>query len=246
MADTLSDADPAAALTAALGRLGGRAGNIALRRALGWDRALYQRVRAGLLASGALVPFRAHGGGIALGGCIEFGNVLHERALYEPVADVLRNAWAAAHGFAGAEVLVGVTAAQGGRATGGQWTRPDLVLAALRTYPYVPGRFLDVVTFEIKPARTLDVQAVFEALSHRRCATQSYVWVHAPEIAAPVAREAARHGIGVIAANAPTDAATWRTVVPAQRTDANPHDINEFLSLQLSASAREHLARWLR
>ena len=34
------------------------------------------------------------------------GNALAERALYEPVAAVLRSTWAAGNGFAGADVLV--------------------------------------------------------------------------------------------------------------------------------------------
>lgn len=244
MTDTASD--PAAALTATLGALGGRAGNIALRRTLGWEASLYQRVRAGLIAAGVLVPFRAHGGGIALRSHAELGNARNERALYQPVADVLRGAWADANGYAGAEVLVEVTAAQGGRPTGGQWTRPDIVLAALRTYPYVPGRHLDVVTFEIKPARTLDVLAVFEALSHRRCATHAYVFVPAAEVGSAVLRDAGRHGIGLIAARHAADLATWRTLVAAQRAQPAPHEQNEFLSQQLSAAARDRLARWLR
>jgi hypothetical protein len=197
---------------------------------LGWEWDHYQSVRSGLLAAGVLVPFRAHGGGIALCGRAEFGNARNERALYQPVA----------------EVLVEITAAQGGRPTGGQWTRPDIVLAALRTYPYVPGRHLDVVTFEIKPARTLDVLSVFEALSHRRCATHAHVWVHAADVGVVVLRDAARHGIGLIAAHDPADFGTWRTLVAAQRTQPAPHELNEFLSQQLGTKARERLARWPR
>lgn len=242
------DAARAARLTATLDALGGRAGNIALRRALGWDADDYAHVRAQLVAAGALTPFRAHGGGIALGPRAECANPGSERALYQPLAATLRGAWAAGNGYADAQVLVEVTAAQGGRATGGQWTRPDLVLVALRAYPYVPGKHLDVVTFEVKQARTLDVAAVYEALAHRRTATHAILWVHAPLDANldAIAREAHRHGIGLIAATAPSDVATWRTLVKATRAAPPPHDLNEFLSLQLGPEARAKLGRWLR
>jgi hypothetical protein len=34
------------------------------------------------------------------------------------------------------------------RLTGGRWTRPDLVSVAVRTYRYLPGKHMEVVTFE--------------------------------------------------------------------------------------------------
>src|ERR1035441_4896420 len=77
-------------------------------------------------------------------------------------------------------LVVEVTARQGRRETGGTWTRPDIVAAALRVFPHVPGKFFDLITFEVKPFDGIDVTAVFEALSHRRAATQAYVWLHVP------------------------------------------------------------------
>ena len=101
-----------------------------------------------------------------------------ESDLYDPVADVLRKQWARDLRFR--SHVVEVTARQGRRDTGGTWTRPDIVTAALRVFPHVPGKFFDLITFELKPFDGIDVTAVFEALSHRRAATQAYVWLHVP------------------------------------------------------------------
>ena len=56
---------------------------------------------------------------------------------------------------------------------------------------------------------------VFEALSHRRTATQAYVWLHVPtrvesddDIVAVLSRindEARRHGVGLIVGSDPAD-----------------------------------------
>lgn len=126
-----------------------------------------------------------------------------EAALYEPMAQVLRQHWGRERGFDA--YVVEVLAHQGARATGGRWSRPDIVVVGYKTFPYVPGRFLEVVTFEVKWVEGADITAVYEALAHRRFATRAYVIVHVPdnrtdEVEAAIdglAEEGKRHGIGV-------------------------------------------------
>jgi alkanesulfonate monooxygenase SsuD/methylene tetrahydromethanopterin reductase-like flavin-dependent oxidoreductase (luciferase family) len=75
-------------------------------------------------------------------------------------------------------------------------------------FPHVPGKFFDIITFELKPFDSMDVTAVFEALSHRRAATQAYVWLHVPAGEASnadliallkrIEEEASRHGAEMI------------------------------------------------
>ena len=43
---------------------------------------------------------------------------------------------------------VEITAMQGRRPTGGRWSRPDIVSVEVKTYRYVPGKFLEVITYE--------------------------------------------------------------------------------------------------
>lgn len=55
------------ALLSALRGEGGRAGNLTLRQALGWDEATYEAVKDDLTASGQLTPGRGRGGSVAIG-----------------------------------------------------------------------------------------------------------------------------------------------------------------------------------
>jgi hypothetical protein len=152
--------------------------------------------------------------------------------------------------------IVEVTARQGRRDTGGTWTRPDLVVAALRVFPHVPGKFFDLITFELKSLDGVDVTAVFEALAHRRAATQAYVWLHVPagkesqdDIASVLDRvneEARRHGVGLIVGADAADYSSWDVQLRAVRYEPDPEFLNEFIAQQLSALARDELAQWFR
>jgi hypothetical protein len=110
----------------------------------------------------------------------------------------------------------------------------------------VPGRFLEVVTFEIKMFSALNIRAVYEALAHRRAATHSYVLAHVPDSEADglqetvndVAQVARQHGIGLITAADPGDFQTWDEVVEAQRVDPDPERLNSFIKVQLSDESR--------
>jgi DNA repair exonuclease SbcCD ATPase subunit len=55
------------ALLSALRGEGGKAGNLTLRQALGWDEATYEAVKDDLIASGQLTPGRGRGGSVANG-----------------------------------------------------------------------------------------------------------------------------------------------------------------------------------
>lgn len=253
-------------LISKLRELNGYSGNISLQRTLGWDDELYWPVRDRLVDLGTLRRQRARGGAVALVQMQPLGQATHvvatsppeaqaaqrERELYEPVATVLRGDWARDNRFR--QQLVEVTAAQGRRNTGGTWTRPDMVVAAIRLFQFLPGKFFDLITFEIKPSWSIDVTAVYEALAHRRAATQAYVWFHCPadqldmqkENIDRIADEAERHGVGLIVAAAPNDYATWDQRVDAARIEPDPEYLNEFIALQFSDGAKNELSAWVR
>jgi hypothetical protein len=148
---------------------------------------------------------------------------------------------------------VEITAAQGRKATGGRWTRPDLVSVAVRTYRYLPGKYMEVVTFEVKPADAITVTAVYEALAHLRSATHAYVIFHVPdEDAEPVkqtieeARRVGRaHGVGLITMGDPRAWDTWNELEEARRVEPDPERLDEFISVQLSQDAHDRIARAL-
>jgi hypothetical protein len=234
--------------------MGGRAGNIALRRALCWDAETYWSIRNRLVDSGVLELGRGQGGAVRLVTQTPAQPGTIEDDLYTPVADVLKTQWAGDWRFT--RVIVEDTARQGRRDTGGTWTRPDIVMAALRVFPHVPGKFFDLITFELKSGAAIDVKAVFEALSHRRAATQAYVWLHVPTGAESnadlstrlerIKEEASRYGVGMIVGADPSDYSSWEFRLQAARFEPDPESMNEFIAQQLSALAHDELAQWFR
>jgi molybdopterin converting factor small subunit len=133
-----------------------------------------------------------------------------ELDLYEPMQLVIGAEWAKDH--RAKPLAVEVTAQQGRRATG-IWARPDIVSVEVRTFAHMPSKYIEVITFEVKPSDGISVQAVYEALAHRRAATRSDVLLHVPaerrdelETAVADISEVARaHGIGVVTAEDPGD-----------------------------------------
>src|SRR5579871_3864535 len=155
-------------------------GNTRLIRDLGWQEQDYWDVRNRLVDRGVLEVGRGRGGSVrrvtttapvaptltvspdAKGASPEAepstAGRNREAELYEPIAKVLDERWVRDRRFESS--IVQVTALQGRRPTGGKWSRPDIAIATLSTYPYVPGRHFDVITFEVKPPDAIDVTAV--------------------------------------------------------------------------------------
>lgn len=174
-----------------------------------------------------------------------------EYDLYEPLRRVISAEWA--RDRRQRPIAVEVTAFQGRRATG-IWARPDIVSVEVRAFAYVPGKYLEVTTFEVKPSDAITVQAVYEALAHRRAATRSYVLLHVPadrraalEAAVSELCEVARgHGIGVVTAEDPADYETWDEREVAARVEPDPEQLDAFIGRQLSDRAKTQLGLALR
>ncbi|MEQ9106252.1 MAG: hypothetical protein RLO04_02155 [Limnobacter sp.] len=249
-------------------------GNKALRDLLGqgWTEDLYWAIRSRLIEHGQLEPGRGRGGSVrivpppqaqpeqpqapaqpaARAGIAVTPDYTKEAELYEPISSVLRNNWSKEQGFD--NYLVEITAKQGSRTTGGKWTRPDVTVVGYKTFPYLPGRFLEVISFEIKPTSSLDITAVYEALAHRRSATRAYVVGHVPQAASEdmkneveaVTEEAKKLGVGVIIADDPVDFDTWEVLLDADRVEPDPGRLNEFIARQTSPELREQIVRWFK
>lgn len=237
-------------------------GNTTLRNTLGWQDKRYWAIRNRLIERGELERGRGKGGSVRQ---IEKPEdtlpatdplpppfvQYSEKDLYLPMSQIIERNWALDYDLN--EVIVEVTA-QGGSRPDGKWSRPDITLAAYKTYPYVPGRHYDVVTFEIKPSDGIDITVVYEALAHRRSATRAYALLHVPtdqkEVLEPLVEairtEAERHGIGVIEAADPSNYDTWEVLVEAVRHEPDPQRLNDFLAKQLSQRFREKFMTWFR
>lgn len=249
---------------------GGYSGNIRLLSALGWSEDEYWRVRNKLIDEGILVKGQGKGGTVRIVEEIEEPvqtttdivvervvttvvspvAAVREETLYEPCVTTLQHYWFPERQIT--ELHIEITAHQGRRNTGGTWTRPDISALSARTFRYVPGRHLDVWTFEVKPADQLDVVGVFEAAAHSRSATRSYCLFEIEsargEMTEAILRraqdEARRFGLGLITFSDPRDYSTWETLVEAARRDPAPELLDEFIAKQISENGRDKLLRW--
>lgn len=253
---------------------GATAGNRAIQRKLGWEDDRYWAVRDALVDKSLIVRGKGRGGTVRLLAhetaetvtvpvAVGIDNatsnsqkieaaVRREVELYEPMATVIRGDWS--RDRRATPLAVEVTALQGRRATGGTWSRPDIVSVEIKTYAYVPGKYLEVVTFEIKPFDSINVQAVYEALAHRRSATHSYVVLDVPRASGASLTDAVEdvrlvarsHGIGLIVAGKPDDYDTWDELEEAHRIQPDPGRLDTFIATQLSEATRNKIARGLR
>lgn len=127
---------------------GSAVGNRTVQRTLRWNDSRYWAIRNSLVDKGLILRGRGRGGSVRR---TEIENatdtviipvsvgidsipdaaekiestVRREIELYEPMAGVIRQDWA--HDRRASPLAVEVTAFQGRRATGGTWSRPDIV-----------------------------------------------------------------------------------------------------------------------
>ncbi len=199
-------------------------GNVALKKELGWEDEEYWTVRDGLIEKKKLALGRGRGGSVRL--VLEAGVPVQEvgqreqqeekceHDLYEPIKKVL--AEKGSRDLALEEWFVQITAKQGRRDTGGTWTRPDVVVVYVSTYQYVPGKFVDVTTFEVKDETSLNVTAA----------------------------EASRHGIGFILTSDAENYDAWEFRVEASRSEPDPARLDEFIETQILDENKKKLRKW--
>ena len=230
-------------------------GNKALREKLSWNKDKYFAVRNRLVDWNIVEKGKGNGGSSRLVGEFEIpDHKKNEQELYVPACDVIRDSWAKEEYYAGKDdsYFVEITANQGRRQTGGKWTRPDITLIGYKKYKYVPGTFLSVISFEVKIAESVNVDAVYEALGHARYVTHAYVLLYAPYREDPDAKarianilnEAKRHNVGVIVAEKIDEFDTWETLLEATRQEPDPANLNEFIGIQLK-NVRDQIAIWV-
>lgn len=216
----------------------GNIGNVTLRDQIGIADEDYWRLRQILIDGDKIGTARGKGGSV-------HRIPREERAESElelPMRHEIKTRWAEARRYTFSKSK---TARLGKKRTG-RWSRPDITLLGGRTYPNLPvAKFLDVVTFEIKPWFWLD--GVYEALAHQRRANLSYLICgmqnHRDSI--PVQREAERQGVGLIVAPEADHFETWDERVKPERFDPDPHDLDEFLREQIPEHL-DALQAWLR
>lgn len=226
-------------------------GNVSLRRALAWSSDRYLSVRNTLVDAGLLTLGGGKGGSV-------------RRVVIDPDPPVVFTKELDLHGpMSGDRAPVGARAwrhtdrgrchrqaGQGGHgrhldATGHHVRRATDI--RLRPGNASRPKARALTTFEVKRARTLDVRAVFEAVAHRRAATEVYVLVHTPYGVAEddftrVMNVAAAEEVGFITADDPSDFDTWDERVAPERIQTDPALLDAFIRKQLPETDRAAIA----
>jgi hypothetical protein len=172
---------------------------------------------------------------------------------YQPALDSILQHWTEQPGFT--HVFGAITAGQGRRQTGGRWSRPDIVLCAISDWLFSSRPEADVRTIEVKRFESLDVLAVYEAVSHKSRAHYSYLLIvdFPADMDADqkttfdtVVSVAGKHGIGVITARNTADWTSWSFELDPNRSDSDHQAVNQFLLDQVPPEIRDQFRRAIR
>jgi hypothetical protein len=216
----------------------------------------YWSIRNQLLDDGKIVRGAGLGGSVkrvltegeAKQGGTRVAGQARENDLYKPFSSTITSVFTKVKQIE--HFVCQITANQGRRQTGGQWTRPDITLAAVRMFQYVPGRILEVITFEVKPLNAFGVEGVFETAAHSVFANKCYLAVQVPkgEVASGdfdrLKRLCKRFGVGLLTFADPADWGTFEEIVEPQHWNPDPAEVSDFISEQLSGENKRKIAAW--
>jgi hypothetical protein len=217
---------------------------------------VYWQVRNALIEEGRLERGRGKGGSVRLiGEAVKLPKAKRrkyrrESQLYDAFHQTIQKDWVEEYDIT--DQVSEVSAHKGRKITGGKWTRPDVTLVSIGNYPFIPGKSVEVITFEIKPADAHGVEGVYEAASHSAFANKSYLALHLDEnqsdtedLLERLEKEAVRFGVGLVTFEDPAKWDTFEVMVEAQHKIPSPRDTNEFLS-RLKNEVKQRLQKLLK
>jgi hypothetical protein len=239
----------------ALEKMGRSSGNGRLRQELGWDEDFYWKVQGRLIGEGRLVAGRGKGGSVRLteipaaaSGTDTPPATAKEKNLYAPLKASIEGKWIKR--FALDDVLVDETHSRGSKDTGGTFSRPDITAVGFRSYVYLTKR-LEIVTFEIKPAESVSIMGILEAIAHREAAHRSYVMYATSRVKFEAAIEferitelAQKYGVGIVLTEKPDDVESWEIMVDAIRHEPDPARLDRFLADLPGDNMKKELSKW--
>lgn len=204
---------------------------------------VYWQIRNGLIDAGQLERGRGKGGSVRLvtAGVSRHGHRSgrrqkrkREALLYESFRQTIQTDWVRDYDTSD-DYVAEVYAQKGSKDTKGKWTRPDVVLVSVGSYPYIPGKSIEVISFEIKPEDVYGVEGIYETASHSAFANKSYLALHLPEgrkdteLPERLETEAARFGVGLLTFGDPAQWSTFDVLVEPTHKTPSPGYMNDFL-----------------
>ena len=176
-----------------------------------------------------------------------------ELDLYDPFIQALKTGYISEYKVPKDHLFV-KTAHAGSKNTGGKWTRPDVALVAVHSYPFLPNKHLEVTTFEIKKSIGEALEGVFEALAHSAFAHRTYLAVKV-EGTIPkdqtdswtrVREECDRLAIGLIKFSNPNEYETFEFISEATSDEPELFKVNDFILKQIPEKEKETIREWVR
>lgn len=233
-------------------------GNMTLIKKLDWDEDRYWSVRDDLVNDGIIALGKGKGGSVfrVIVKKVKASKLpkevpyKREKDLYKPFHDIISSKFIKDKKIK--NFVSQITASQGSKSTGGKWSRPDIIIVAVNTYSFIPGKVMDIISFEIKTGNDFDVSGVFETAAHSKYATKSYLCVYLPKgwnnedpEFERIKSECERFGIGLMYFTSPEDYAAYDILVEPKRRNPDPIDMDTFISIQLSEKNKKHIAEYL-
>ncbi|MBP7241187.1 hypothetical protein [Amaricoccus sp.] len=172
---------------------------------------------------------------------------------YDPIISQIEAHWNDQLGYT--KVFCAKTALQGRRTTGGKWSRPDIILCTISDWIFSSRHEGEVRTIEVKRFETLDVLAVYEALSHKSRSHYAYLMIvnfpsalnsDEKSLFDNVLAVAGKNGIGVITAVDSSNWSTWSFELSPAKSDADNQSIHQLLMDQFPAERRDQFRTALR
>ena len=246
--------------TKKLREIGGSAGNKALRETLHWDDEKYFRTRKQLIEEGLVEIGRGKGGSVYLldsqdqevdnAGVskVQSGDAEHEKNHYPKVVSKLENQLK--QDFEAA--VVEQTAHQGGKPTGGKWSRPDILAVTVQKFEYIVEDEFLLRSYEVKLSDSVDTDAVAEAAAHKRLAQLAYLVIvpHKDEkkIFEPsnirrrnIEKECLKVGVGLLLISDYNDVSEVEYAVDAINSNISCRDVNSTIGRLFSETKRKEI-----
>jgi hypothetical protein len=208
---------------------------------------VYWDIRNDLIEASQLERGRGKGGSIRLiaGQSRRKQRTTYRREsdLYKDFHETIRREWVKDNDIR--RFVSEVSAHKRRKPTRGKWTIPDVLLVSVGNYTYIPGKSLEVTTFEVKPEDAYSVEGVYETASHSAFANESYLALHMreeiePEILERLEKEAVRFGVGLVTFGDPANWDSFDVRVEAEHKIPSPRDVNDFLN-QMSEDSKKTL-----
>jgi len=155
-------------------------------------------------------------------------SVLNEKALYAPFLEVIK---AESEENEEPAVVIDTSALR----KSGKWSNPDITKISIRRFPILRTHKVLVTTYELKQWGRWNIEAVFEAASHRRFAHEAYVvleWAREEDVVGldEMLAACSRFGVGLLTLHPYYRSYRYDVQLEAEKNNASDDYLEEYLS----------------